>query len=80
MSVDRWQKVTVVALRRANEHQYEYSVLQEAAGRAGLPSIDAGSEFPDAGRRYWIYQDDRHPNAEANHIFARTICKSLQLD
>jgi lysophospholipase L1-like esterase len=73
-------KVTVVALRRANEHQYEYGVLKQAAARAGLPLIDAGSEFPDAGSRYWIYQDDRHPNAEANHIFARTIGKSFQLD
>lgn len=72
--------VTVVALRRADEYEYRYGILKEAADAAGVRLIDAGSEFPDAGRRYWIYEADNHPNAEANRIFAGTIAKSLRLD
>ncbi|HEY9870418.1 MAG TPA: hypothetical protein V6D08_14735, partial [Candidatus Obscuribacterales bacterium] len=73
-------KVTVVALRRADEDEQRYAALKEATEATGLTLIDAGSEFPDAGRRYWIYEADRHPNAEANLTFARTLAKSLRLD
>jgi len=73
-------KVTVVALRRADEYEYRYGLLKEAADAAGLALIDAGSQFPNAGARYWIYQADNHPNAEVNRIFAGTIAKSLRLN